>query len=221
MNGLEATEELAPIGKRFQHLSEAAKKTGNLAYIAPLPTIDSSFAIAIDRAPTSYLDPRIPAIMVAMAYLNAVEGPLWAAVRGTGLPYSTSLEFAIESGFIALDVHRSPDSFKAFEASQKVLKAHITGEIEFDPSMLEGAMNGIVVSFADEQQTLTSAAASNFTHSVMKQLPEDHQETLLKKVRGTTVAEIKQVRESVIFDVFRPEKANVLVTCAPSLKVVR
>lgn len=220
MKNLEATKELAPIGKRIERLSEAGKKTGKLAYVVPLPTIDSSFAYSISRGPTSYQDPKTPAIMVAMAYLNAVEGPLWVAVRGTGLAYGTSVSFDIESGFITLDVYRSPDSFKAFEASRKVVNAHITGEIEFDPLMLEGAISSIVVAFANEQQTLASAAGSNFIRSVMKQLPEDHMETLLKKVRGITVSDIKNVLESVVYDVFRPDKADVLVTCAPSLKEV-
>ena len=220
MKNLQATKELAPIGKRIERLSEAGKNTGKLAYVVPLPTIDSSFAYAIARGPTSYEDPRTPAIMVAMAYLNAVEGPLWVAVRGTGLAYGTSVSYDIGSGFINLDVYRSPDAYKAFDASRKVVKGHITGEIEFDPLMLEGAISSIVVAFANEQQTLASAAASNFIRSVMKSLPDDYMEKLLKKVRDITVEDIKHVLETVVFDIFRPGKADVLVTCAPALKDV-
>jgi len=119
-----------------------------------------------------------------------------------------------------LDVYRSPDAYRAFDASRKVVKGHITGEIEFDPLMLEGAISSIVVAFANEQQTLASAAASNFIRSVMKSLPDDYMEKLLKKVRDITVEDIKHVLETVVFDIFRPGKADVLVTCAPALKDV-
>ncbi|KEF50841.1 uncharacterized protein A1O9_13105, partial [Exophiala aquamarina CBS 119918] len=218
MEGLKATEELAPIGRQIERLSEAGKNTDGLVYVVPLPTIDSSFAYAIARGPTAYEDLQTPPMMVAVAYLNAVEGPLWAAVRGTGLAYGISVSHDIESGFVILHVSRSPDSYKAFHASGNVVRAHITGEIEFDPLMLDGAISSIVVKFADEQPTPASAAVSNFIQTVVKTLPEDHQENLLKKVRGVTVEDIKQVLDTVVYDLFRPGKANVLVTCAPALE---
>lgn len=218
---LEVTKELNPIGTRKERLSEAGKNLGKLTYVVPMPTIDSSYAYALAKGPISYYDPRTPAMMVAMAYLNAVEGPLWVAVRGTGLAYGTSVGYDIESGFIYLEVYRSPDAYKAFEASRNVIGGHITGEIEFDPLMLEGAISSIVVAFANEQQTLASAAVANFIKAVMKGLPEDHNEQLLKKVRAIGVNEIKDILKTLVFDVLTPGKADVVITCAPGLKEVR
>ncbi|ETI26960.1 hypothetical protein G647_10059 [Cladophialophora carrionii CBS 160.54] len=215
---LSPTSELTPIGKRIERLSEAGRHPGKLAYVVPMPTIDSSFAYSVARGPTSWDDPQMPAIMVAMAYMNAVEGPLWVAVRGTGLAYGTNMGYDIESGFIHLDVYRSPDAYKAFEASKKIVHDHMSGEVEFDPLMLEGAISSIVVSFANEQQTLASAAGSSFVRSVIKGLPEDHMARMLKKVRDVGVQEIKTALKEVVFDMFRPGKADIVVTCATGLK---
>ena len=217
---LEVTKELNPIGTRKERLSEAGKNLGKLAYVVPMPTIDSSYAYALAKGPISYYDPRTPAMMVAMAYLNAVEGPLWVAVRGTGLAYGTSVGYDIESGFIYLEVYRSPDAYKAFEASRNVISGHISGEIEFDPLMLEGAISSIVVAFANEQRTLASAAVANFIKAVMNGLPEDHNEQLLKKVRAIGVDEIKDILKTLVFDVLTPDKADIIITCAPGLTEV-
>jgi Zn-dependent M16 (insulinase) family peptidase len=217
---LSPTKSLTPLGRRIDRLSEAGRHPGKLAYVVPMATIDSSFAYALARGPTSWDDPQMPAIMVAMAYMNAVEGPLWVAVRGTGLAYGTNMGYDLESGYIHLDVYRSPDAYKAFEASRKIVHDHITGAVEFDPLMLEGAISSIVVSFANEQQTLASAAGSSFVRSVVKGLPEDHMARMLKKVRDVGVQEVKQVLEGTVFDMFRPGKADVVVTCATGLKEV-
>ncbi|KIX00400.1 uncharacterized protein Z518_10539 [Rhinocladiella mackenziei CBS 650.93] len=218
--GRETKKELSPVGRRIDRLSEAGINPGKLAYVVPMPTIDSSFAYAVTRGPTSYDDPKMPAVMVAMAYMNAVEGPLWVAVRGTGLAYGTTMGYDIESGYIHLDVYRSPDAYKAFEASQKVVRGHMNGEIEFDPLMLEGAISSIVVAFATEQQTLASAAVASFVRAVMKGLPGDYMETLLKKVREIEVEDIKNALKTVVYNMFTPGKADVVVTCAPALKEV-
>jgi Zn-dependent M16 (insulinase) family peptidase len=220
MKHLTPTKELSPMGKRVERLSEAGRNPGRLAYVVPMATIDSSFAFALARGPTSFDDPQLPALMVANAYLNAVEGPLWVAVRGTGLAYGTNVDFDLESGFVTLDVYRSPDAYKAFDAARKTVDDLVTGTVEFDPLMLEGAISSIVVSFANEQQTLASAAMATFARVVVKKLPEDIMTRMLKKVRDVGIDEIKKVLKDIVFNIFTPGKADVVVTCAPGLKDV-
>ena len=183
-----------------------------------MPTIDSSFLSATARGPTTFSDPKLPALMVAMSYLNSIEGPLWVAVRGTGLAYGTSMMYDIESGYVSLDVYRSPDAFRAFEASKNVVQEFMSGKTKFDELMLEGAVSGIVVAFANEQQTLAGAATASFVRQVMKSLPDDYQEKMLKRVREITVAEIQEALREQVWPMFTPGKADVLVTCAPGLK---
>lgn len=220
IKGLDISRPLNPLGKRLDRLSEAGKNPGKLAYIVPMPTIDSSFAFCTAKGPTSYGDPGLPALIVALSYMNAVEGPLWSAVRGTGLAYGTNMAYDIESGYVHLAVYRSPDAYKALEASKKVVTDYITGAVPFDPLMLEGAISSIVVKFADEQATLAGAAQASFVRQVMRGLPEDYMEMILKKVRDVQVSEIKLVLKDIIFHLFTPGKANIVMTCAPSLKDV-
>lgn len=211
---------LNPLSKRLDRLSEAGLHPGSSTYIIPLATIDSSYSSARARGPTSYKEPSLPALMVAMAYLNAVEGPLWSTVRGTGLAYDTTMYHDMQSGFIHIDVYRSPDAYKALEAARDVIQAHIDGSVPFDPLMLEGAISSIVVQFASEQSTLSSAATFSFVREVIRGLPADHMRVMLKKVKEVSVDEIKAILKGLVFDVFRAEKADILVTCATGLTEV-
>ena len=218
LKGINTTVPLNPLGRRLDRLSPAGEQPGKLGYIIPMPTIDSSFLSATARGPTTFSDPKLPALMVAMSYLNSIEGPLWVAVRGTGLAYGTSMMYDIESGYVSLDVYRSPDAFRAFEASKNVVQEFMSGKTKFDELMLEGAVSGIVVAFANEQQTLAGAATASFVRQVMKSLPDDYQEKMLKRVREITVAEIQEALREQVWPMFTPGKADVLVTCAPGLK---
>jgi len=215
---LDMTKPLKPLESRLSRLSEAGKNPGNTAYIVPLPTVDSSFAISVTKGPSSFDDPRLPVLMVAIAYLDAVEGPLWTAVRGTGLAYGTNFSRHTESGQISFDVYRSPDAFKAFSACKTVIERFVDGTTPFDDLALEGAISSIVLAFANAQSTMASAAQSSFVRQVIRGLPADWNQETLKKVRNVKVEEIKQVLKTVILPAFRAETSNLIITCAPIME---
>jgi Zn-dependent M16 (insulinase) family peptidase len=221
VEALDTNKDLQPITNRHAMLSEAGRKLGKVSHIVPMPTIDSSFAYATARGPDSYDHPKLPSLLVAIAYMNAVEGPLWVAVRGTGLAYGTNFAYNIDLATVNFDVYRSPNAHKAFEASKKIVEDHLNGVVSFDPLMLEGAISSIVVSFANEQATIASAAQGSFIRQVVRNLPSDYKERTLKKVREISVDQIKDALKNIIMPLFDPEKSNLIVTCAPVLEKVR
>ena len=212
---------VVPITRRRDLLSEVGRNLGGKSYIIPMPTVDSSFAYGSARGLDSYDDPKLPALLVAIAYMNAVEGPLWVAVRGTGLAYGANFVYSIETGFVNFDVYRSPNAHNAFEASKKIVADHVSGAVPFDPMMLEGAISSIVVSFANEQATLASAARGSFIRQVVLCLPSDYKEKMLKKVRDITVDQIKAALKGIILPLFDPVTANMVITCGTVLEKVR
>ncbi|KAJ5569842.1 uncharacterized protein N7459_009272 [Penicillium hispanicum] len=215
---LGSSTTLKPITNRRDLLSDAGKSVGGQSYIVPMPTVDSSFAYATARGLDSYDHPKLPALLVAIAYMNAVEGPLWVAVRGKGLAYGTNFAHNIETGFVNFDVYRSPNAHKAFEASKQIVEDHLSGATPFDPMMLEGAISSIVVGFANEQMTAASAAQGSFIRQVVRNLPTDYKEKMLKKVRDINVDEIKDALHELILPLFAPKTANLVVTCATVLE---
>ncbi|KAJ0419969.1 Metalloenzyme, LuxS/M16 peptidase-like protein [Aspergillus carlsbadensis] len=214
---LGVSDVLKPITARRPLLSPAGQNLGGEAYVVPMPTIDSSFAYATARGLDSYDDPKLPALLVAIAYMNAVEGPLWVAVRGKGLAYGTTFAYNIDTGFVNFDVYRSPNAHKAFESSKEIVKAHISGDAPFDPLMFEGAISSIVVTFANEQITATNAAQGSFIRQVVRGLPSNYKERILKEVRDISVEDVKNALREIILPLFAPKTANIVITCATVL----
>ena len=221
LENLDTTQTLKPVSNRRERLSEGGRSPGKLAYIVPLPTIDSSFSVHVSRGPRSANDPNVPALMVAIAYLDAVEGPMWVGVRGTGLAYGTGFSRNTESGLIQFRIYRSPNAYNAFVVARKIVSDFVSGDRDFDPLALEGAISSIVVSFADEESTMSSAAYASFMNQVIKELPKDFNAQVLEKVQRVTVEKVKDVLRTVIMPIFTPGTSNLVVTCAPAMEEVR
>jgi len=117
-------------------------------------------------------------------------------------------------------VYRSPDPFKAFQASKDILEMCINGKLEFENHALEGAVSSIVVIIADEQPTMASAAQMSFINSVVKGVDADYNSELLRMVREVTVDQIKDAMKDILLPAFTPGLANVVVTCATIMEEV-
>lgn len=220
LKGQDTTKPLQSLDSRKDYLSSIAKKPGNTAYIVPLATIDSSYALLTSRGVDSYDHPDLPALMVAQAYLDAVEGPLWVAVRGTGLAYGAGFSRSIDLGLLTLRIYRSPDSYKAYLAAKEQVEGYATGKLKFDRFALEGAISSIVMGFADEQPTMGSAANLGFVNQVIRGVGKDWNDQMLVKVREVGEEQIKDVMERIILKVFQPETANLVVTAATIMEEV-
>ncbi|MCJ1309186.1 hypothetical protein MMC25_002843 [Agyrium rufum] len=216
--GYDTSKPLIPMDTRLSRLSEAGRKPGGLSFVVPMPTVDSSFCLAVTAGPSSFTDPRLPATMVAIAYLNAVEGPLWTGIRGTGLAYGASFSRQTDSGHISFDVYRSPDAFKAFAKGREVVEGFATGTIPLDSIALEGAISSIVLNFADGQASMNTAAQASFIRQVVRNLDVDWNEIILKKVRNVTFDEIKEAMKDILLPVYHAGTSNIYVTCAPNLE---
>ncbi|KAI9797030.1 MAG: hypothetical protein M1833_005863 [Piccolia ochrophora] len=214
----DASAPLNPLDSRYARLSPLGRNPKELAYIVPMSTVDSSFSHHTARGVNSFDHPQLPALRVALSYLDATEGPMWTAVRGNGLAYGTGFSFTVDTGLIVFQVYRSPNAYKAFTAGKQVVESYISGATEFDTSALEGAISSIVVSIADDQPSMVAAAHSSFINQVIRGVPADYDAQLLKKVREVTVPQIKQVLESIVLPIFKPETADAVVTCAPLLE---
>ncbi|RDA87601.1 hypothetical protein CP532_3949 [Ophiocordyceps camponoti-leonardi (nom. inval.)] len=208
-------EDMVPIPKQVSLLNEEGRNPGSFgAVIIPMTTLDSSYSVSSARSISSLSDPRFPAIMVAIGYLESVEGPLWNAVRGRGYAYGSYFSRSFDSGIISYRVYRSPDASKAMAASHEAIRAIAEGQVPIDRHLLEGTMSQIVVMIADEQATMPSAAQQNFVQGVVRGLPRDWNKDILRRVRDVSEGEMKAAMTDFILPCFQPGKSNVVVTCA-------
>ena len=214
-------DKLIPIPKPVNLLNEEGRNPGSVgATIVPMTALDSSYTVSTAPGIASFEDPRLPAIMVAISYLEAPEGPLWNAVRGGGYAYGSHFARDVDSGVICYRVYRSPDASKAISASYDVIRKVAEGEVELDKHLLEGAVSQIVVMFADEQATMPGAAQQNYILSVVRGLDKSWSKELMRRVRNVTQDEMKAVMRDFILPVFQPGKSNIVITCAKLMQEV-
>ena len=218
IGGLDTKKPLEPLDKRKALLTEAGANPGSSACIVPMSTIDSSFAIVTAKGPESYDHPDVPALMVAQTYMDAVEGPLWVAVRGTGLAYGTGFLRSVDLGLLMFKISRSPDAYKAFTAAKQQVEGYATGKMNFDRFALEGAISEIVLNMADEQPTMASAAEYSFANQVIRGISKEWSHQMLSKVQAVKPEQIREVMLKYMLPVFEPESSNLVLTCAQIMK---
>lgn len=208
-------KEMIPVPALSALLNDEGRKPGSVgATIVPMASLDGSFSVSTAAGLSSYADPRLPAVMVAISYLEQVEGPLWVAVRGAGYAYGTHFSRSIDAGVLCYRVYRSPDAAKAITASREAIRKIADGDVPIDKHLLEGSVSQIVVTFADEQSTMPSAAQQNYIQGVVRGLPKEWSKEILRRVRAVTEEEMRAVMTEVILPCFAPGKSNVTITCA-------
>lgn len=157
----------------------------------------------------------MPSLLVAAQYLETVEGPLWTAVRGNGLAYGVYFAKEVDGGYVHFKVYRSPMASKAITAARDAIAALANGTVPFEKPMIEGAISQIVMTMADEQATMASAATQNYIIGAVRGLEPEFNTKLLAKVRDVTEDQIRHAMTEYLLPLFEPGKSNVVVCCAP------
>ncbi|KAI1214774.1 Metalloenzyme, LuxS/M16 peptidase-like protein [Annulohypoxylon truncatum] len=211
-------EDIVPIVKPYTLLNDEGRNPGSVgATIVPMRAIDSSYAINSGKGLTSFSDPAVPALLVAMQYLETVEGTLWNAVRGNGLAYGAYFAKELDGGYLHFKVYRSPLASRAITAARDAITALVNGSVAFEKPMIEGAISQLVMGLADEQATMATAAVQNYINGVVRGLEPDYNTKMLAKVRTVTVEDIKHAMKTFLLPLFEPGKSNVVVCCAHAM----
>ncbi|EGD96692.1 zinc metalloprotease [Trichophyton tonsurans CBS 112818] len=218
---LDTSKELKPVVNVAERLSDAGRHLGKHTYVVPMKSMDSSYAESSSKGICSHDDPKLPALMVAVAYLNMEEGPMWKALRGTGLAYYFYLRTSIDSGLIHFMIHQSPNAYKAFEAAKTTVEDYLSGNMEVDSTkVLECAVSTLINQFATEKQTYYEAAFDSFVKDTILNLRSDYNEALLKKIRAIDMGQVKEAIHDFILPLFTAGMTDLFVTCAPAPKEV-
>lgn len=151
--------------------------------------------------------------MVALAYLDAVEGPMWQSIRGTGLAYGSNFFRDPETGLLKFRISKSPNVFAAYNKARTVVREYGDGTQTFDKLELEGAISSIVRDFVDERATIVDAARSSYIDLVTRGVGKDWQDWALREVRKVMQEDVQRILRDVVANVFEPEETDLVVTC--------
>lgn len=184
------------------------------SFIVPMPTTDSSHLDVVTKGPTSFTSPAQTAIKVAISFLNAIEGPLWVAIRGTGLAYGARLTSSCASGQLILKISSSPNAHKALLAAKRAIEGYVAGTTPIDAELaLPGSVSSLVSEFAGDHATIATAAQASFVDTVVKGVPREYQARLLDEAKKFTVDDLRAALREYVMPLFSGETADVFVVC--------
>jgi len=196
--------ELVPVKRSKDVMGELGRNPAKKIVLYGLSSIESSFAYHVAKGPDSWTHPDQPALTVARAVLNAMEGFLWKFIRGAGLAYGASISHDIESGLISYRIFKSPDSYAAFTAAQSLIDQLVSGKLEIDDLTIESAKSSLAYNTASKESTVSAAANASFTNMLLG-LPENHARIALAATKDVTAEDILRVIKQYIAPIFRPE----------------
>lgn len=179
-------------------------------------------------------DPRSPdlgALLVAMEYCTALEGPFWRKIRGRGLSYSYSMSNNLQSGTIGFGLFKATDPVAAFNVAKDIIlklcgessneKAEAEEEDEdaedetgMDPSALEGAQSGVLFALFEGVDTIPGALGQAFSFTLdHKEL--DQLQWLLKEVQAVTVETAQMALRKHVLPLFAGASGRIVSMICP------
>jgi Zn-dependent M16 (insulinase) family peptidase len=208
---------LVSIPRTVSVRSEKGVSLDKEAYITPMAATESSYLALVTKGPTEYLDEDIPALAVCSSYLQAVEGPLWRGIRGTGLAYGASIFRSVETGQIVLDIYRGTDAGRAVSVAKDIVGKLADGTNEFEETFIEGAICSIVNVIAINESNSYEAAVSQFFNDYIKKRGPHFNSQFMAAIRRVTKDDLQRVINKYFVPMFDPTSSIVFIACHPSM----
>jgi len=153
---------------------------------------------------------------VALEALNASEGYLWRAIRGSGLAYGASVSKDGEAGLLTFSLYRSSNSIQAYKEAEKVVKGLVDGSIPLEATTLDAAKSSIVYNVTRGVSTAGRAAIASFTNQALKGVSQNWNVELLKKYQIVTKDDVIAALKKHVLPVFDPSSSVAVAVTAPS-----
>lgn len=197
--------------------SEQGITVSTAAFVTPMASSESSYAYVVSKGPTDFLHQDIAAISVCCEYLQAVEGPMWRAVRGAGLAYGANIYSSVEEGLIKLHIYRGTNSGEAIKVCQQLVFGFASGETPIEEHLLEGIKNSIIHSAATGGENAGLVASNNYLNCNLKGRERDHLKQHLSRIQKIEASDMQKSFEKYFLDLFKPDSSMVFAACHTSM----
>eukprot|EP00761_Pharyngomonas_kirbyi_P012880 gb/GECH01012907.1/.p1 GENE.gb/GECH01012907.1/~~gb/GECH01012907.1/.p1 ORF type:complete len:1026 (+),score=213.10 gb/GECH01012907.1/:1-3078(+) len=179
-----------------------------------LASTDSSYMQRTVPGINRYDDEDGPAMMVAVEYLTALEGPMWRQIRGQGLSYAYGIHTAPEEGLTYFTLFKSGNLPKAYAETQSILEEH-TQPDDFDEVEVKAARSASTFQLISREETMWEAASQRFLN-FLRRVPSNHNFRSLSAVQSVNRQDVCRVVQKYLAPLFSADKTNTVVTTNPN-----
>ncbi|CCK73413.1 Sdd3p NDAI_0G04280 [Naumovozyma dairenensis CBS 421] len=207
-----------PVPRLLSSVSPLCKKPSERAYIITAPASESSYMNVITPVPfnLNYNDPEYAAVLLASEYLQCVEGPFWKGIRGSGLAYGANMVKMTEINSWGFNIYRGTDIVKCYQAGKQIVEGYATGVAQFQPNLMQGAVNSIINRLATIENGYFAASISKYVDDFLLARGPNFNKMILERLADVSIKELQHVMQKYFVNLFDSDKSVVFICCHPS-----
>ncbi|XP_033646112.1 uncharacterized protein C05D11.1-like [Asterias rubens] len=203
------------LGQIASQLLRPSAPSTPLGTIVGVGSVESAFLIQTIPCITSYLEPDLPAIMVYIECLCALEGPMWKQIRGLGLAYHYRMYCRPEEGLLYFQLFKCTHVVNAYKQAIEIVEGYLNGTTTFDPVQLETAISSVLYEVIEREETVASTSKVSLL-SYFRGTDQSYNRNLLSQITKVTVADLMRIGEKYMRPLFDSSKSRCAVCCQSS-----
>lgn len=212
------TIKIPPTPRLIDSLSKLGKNPKSIAHIITTPASESSYMNVVTKVPfdLDYHHPDYAAVSLASEYLQCVEGPFWKGIRGAGLAYGANMIKMVESNSWAFSIYRGADILKCYEVGRQIVNSYVSGAVEFDSQLIQGAMSSIINHIATVEKGYFEASLNKYSDLFFSNRGSNFNKLYLEKLANVTATDLQSAMKKYFVNLFEADKSAIYIACHPS-----
>ncbi|XP_077994627.1 uncharacterized protein C05D11.1-like [Glandiceps talaboti] len=211
----ENTDKHLMVGRTSSQLLIPAESSECLGTIVGVGSVESSYLIQTIPCVDDYNHVDLPAIMVFMEYLCALEGPMWRQIRGLGLAYHYSMYCRPSEGLLYFLLYKCTHVVNAYKQGKEIVEGFLNGETKFDEVQLESSISSVLFEVIERETTVSDTSMESMMN-YFRRTDKDYNRKLLQRLSKVTINDLKMVGQKYFAPLFDTSKARCAVCCNPS-----
>ncbi|XP_033118146.1 uncharacterized protein C05D11.1-like [Anneissia japonica] len=183
--------------------------------IVGVGSVESAFFIQTIPSISSYTDPDLPALMVYMEYLCALEGPMWRQIRGLGLAYHYRMYVQPEQGLLFFQLFKCTHVVNAYKQAKEIVDGYLSGDTVFEDVQFEAAVSSVLYEVIEREETVASTSEESLV-SYLRRTNKDYNRNLLKEIAKVKKSDLQRIGDKYIKPLFDNSMSRCAVCCQTS-----
>ncbi|XP_030845247.1 uncharacterized protein C05D11.1-like [Strongylocentrotus purpuratus] len=212
--GLKAEEKNSEVRQLSYQLRDesSSKPRGTIVGVG---SVESAFFVQTIPCVDSFEHPDLPAVMVYMESLCALEGPMWRQIRGLGFAYHYSMYIRPEEGLLYFQLFKCTHVVSAYKQAKEIVEGYLSGKTEFTAGQVETTISSVLYEIIEREETVASTSNESMMN-YLRRVDQHYNRELLKRISKVTVEDLKRVGEKYFSLLFDPSKAKCALCCQSS-----
>eukprot|EP01117_Protostelium_nocturnum_P008230 TRINITY_DN2936_c0_g3_i1.p1 TRINITY_DN2936_c0_g3~~TRINITY_DN2936_c0_g3_i1.p1 ORF type:complete len:1017 (+),score=266.38 TRINITY_DN2936_c0_g3_i1:107-3157(+) len=185
----------------FHFSSEFRKENAKGFFVIPSAAIETGFLISTCNGLTTFDHVDQAALLVAIEYLTALEGPFWKKIRGLGFSYGYGISSLIDDGLITFYLTKSTNIGGAHQVASEVVKHLAENKEGIQKVSLESSKSTVIFEIISRENTPENASTQSF-FNLLRRVKPNYNKQLLSQIQSLNEKDVQNAINKYILPLF-------------------